>query len=58
MFRTMHNLRSGGLFIAVPESYADMESGAAAMDFLMNIAGIRILLPTHDSNGVVYGIKK
>ncbi len=58
LFKVMHNLRSGGLFIAVPESYADMKSGAAVMDFVMNIAGIRVLLPTYDSKGVVYGIKK
>ena len=58
MFRTMHNLRSGGIFIVVPESYRDIRSESVVVDFLMNIAGVKIILPTHDSNGIVYGVKE
>ena len=58
MFKTMHNLRSGGLFIAVPESYSDMKLGAVAIDFVMNVTGIRVLLPPYDFKGIVYGVKK
>ena len=58
IFWTMHNIRSGGPFIAVPESYEAMRSGTVVMDFLMNIAGIRIMVPSYDASGVVYGVKK
>ena len=58
IFRVMHNIRSGGLFIAVPESYKGMKSGSVVMDLLMSISGIQLILPTYDSAGLVYGVKR
>ena len=58
IFRTMHNIRAGGPFIAVPESYESMRSGSVIMDFLMAIAGFRPMVPSSDSNGVVCGVKE
>ena len=58
MFMVMHNIRSGGVFIAVPESYEKMKSGSAVMDFMMDVAGVRIMLPFYESAGAVFGVKK
>lgn len=58
IFRTIRNIRSGGPFVAVPESYRSMTYGSVAMDFLMNIGGVRIILPAYEANDVVYGVKK
>ncbi len=58
IFWTMHNIRSGGVFIAVPESYEAMKQGSVLMDFLMDISGIRIMMPACDFNGIVYGVKR
>ena len=57
IFRSMYHIRPGGLFVAVPESYAAMPSGSVLMDFLMNIAGVRIMLPPYYFKGVLYGVK-
>lgn len=58
LFRVMLHIRSGGLFIAVPESYTGMKSGSVVMDLLMDISGIQLILPTYDSAGLVYGVKR
>ena len=58
VYRAMCSIRSGGIFIAVPESYAAMKHGSVMMDFMMNIGGFRIMLPGYGSGGIVYGIKK
>ncbi|MBQ7978641.1 MAG: hypothetical protein IJ248_02670, partial [Candidatus Methanomethylophilaceae archaeon] len=58
IFRTIRNIRSGGPCVAVPESYRSMTYGSVAMDFLMNIGGVRIILPAYEANDVVYGVKK
>ncbi len=58
IFWTMHSLRSGGVFIALPESYEGMIHGTVAMDFLMDISGFRIMLPPYDFQGIIYGVKK
>mgnify|MGYP002624348904 CR=1 FL=1 len=58
IFKVIRTLRTGGVFIAVPESYRSLKYGSVAMDFMMNIGGVRILLPTYEATGLVYGIKK
>ncbi|MBQ7701602.1 MAG: hypothetical protein IJT54_04280, partial [Candidatus Methanomethylophilaceae archaeon] len=58
LYRVMHNLRSGGLFIALPESYEKLRSGSVIMDFLMEISGVRLMLPFYDSAGAMIGQKK
>ncbi len=58
LYRVMHNLRSGGLFIAMPESYEKLRSGSVIMDFLMEISGVRLMLPFYDSAGAMIGQKK
>ena len=58
MFWVMHNIRSGGLFITVPESYVNMKSGSVVMDFLMGISGVRTMLPFYESNGAMFGVKR
>lgn len=58
IFRVMRTIRSGGMFMAVPESYQSMTYGCVVMDFMMNIGGIRIMLPAYEANNMVYGIKK
>ncbi len=58
IFWTMHNIRSGGPFIAVPESYEAMKQGTVLMDFLMDICGVRIMVPAYDFRGVIYGVKR
>lgn len=46
ILQTMHNIRPGGIFIAIPESYGAFQEGSVLMDFLMKIAGIRPILPS------------
>ena len=58
IFRVMHNIRSGGVFIIVPESYRNMKSGSVMIEFLMNIAGLEITVPPYGTDGVIYGVKK
>ena len=58
IFRTIHDIRSGGVFIAVPESYEKMKDGSVIMDFLMNLGGVQIMAPRYGSLGVVYGVKQ
>ena len=58
IFRVMHNIRSGGVFIIVPESYSEMKSGSVLIEFLLNIAGMEITVPPYGSDGVIYGVKK
>ncbi len=58
IYRVMRTVRSGGVFFAVPEAYKSMTYGSVAMDFLMNIGGIRIMLPKYEYNNLVYGMKK
>ncbi len=58
IFKTMHSIRSGGLFIAAPESYEAFEDGPVIMDFLMNICSIKILTPLRVSQPLIYGVKK
>ncbi len=58
IFRIMRNIRTGGLFVAIPESYRSMTYGSVAMDFLMNIGGMSIILPAYEANDTVYGVKK
>ena len=58
IFRAMHDIRSGGVFIAVPESYEKMRDGSIVMDFLMNIAGVQIMAPSYRASDIVYGVKK
>ena len=58
IFRVMHNIRSGGVFIIVPESYYNLKSRSVLIEFLMNIAGMEITVPPYGSYGVIYGVKK
>ncbi len=58
IFWTMHSLRSGGVFIALPESYEAMPHRSAAVDFLMDVCGFRIMVPPCDTQGAIYGVKK
>ena len=58
IFRVMHNIRSGGVFIIVPESYYNLKSRSVLIEFLMNIAGMEITVPPYGSDGVIYGVKK
>ena len=58
IFKTMKSIRSGGLFIIVPESYEAIRSGSVLMEFMMNIGGIQVKAPTYDSVGIIYGMKK
>lgn len=58
ILRVMHGIRPGGVFIAVPESYEAFEDGSVLMDFLMNIAGFKILIPSGGAVGVLFGIKQ
>jgi len=56
IFWAMHSVRSGGLFMAVPESYEAMRDGTVLMDFIMGLSGFRIMVPLYDFAGI--GVKK
>ena len=58
IFRTILTVRSGGLFIIAPESFSSMEDGSVIVEFIMNIAGVHVIAPSYDSNGLIYGLKK
>jgi len=58
IYRTIQSIRSGGVFIIVPESFSSIEDGSIIMEFLMNIAGVHVVAPSYDSNGAIYGLKK
>ena len=58
MFKAMKSVRSGGLFIVVPESYESLKNGSVLIEFMMNIGGIQVKAPSFDSDGAIYGVKK
>ncbi len=58
IFRTIQSVRSGGAFIIVPESFSSIDDGSVIVEFIMNIAGVHVIAPSYDSNGLVYGLKK
>ena len=58
MFKAMHDVRSGGFCMIVPEAYKNLKSGSVVAEFIMNIAGVQVIAPTFDSVGVIVGEKR
>ena len=58
MFKAMHDVRSGGYCMIVPEAYRNLKSGSVVAEFIMNIAGVQVIAPTFDSVGIIVGVKK
>ncbi len=58
IYRTIQSVRSGGVFMIVPESFSSIKDGSVIIEFLMNIAGVHVVAPSYDSIGIIYGLKK
>ena len=58
IFKSMHDVRDGGLCVIVPEAYQNLKSGSVVTEFIMNIAGVQVMAPTYDSVGILAGVKK
>ncbi len=49
-------LRSGGVMKVLKRSYEGIPYGSAAYELMMNLSGVRILLPVHGEESVLTGI--
>ncbi|MBE6524599.1 MAG: ATP-grasp domain-containing protein [Thermoplasmata archaeon] len=58
MYKSMHDVREGGLCVVVPEACKNLKSGSVVTEFIMCLAGFQIIAPFNDSVGFIIGLKK
>ena len=58
IMKAMSQIRKGGLFMIVPESYEAVPHGTVSAEALMSIMGFNAEIPPSYGNGVLYGMKR